>query len=333
MDKLKLLSIFTKVAEQGGFSQAASTLGQTPSTVSKAIARLESNLGVTLLDRNTRHIRLTQAGEDYYRVSKSLLKDLEDCEQALQARNNRPNGVLKINLPTAYGRLYITKMLSQFQREHPDIAIHAAYSDEYINMVEHGFDLTIRTGQLNDCNLIARQLSPMDFVICGAPALFEQRGVPTNKQALAQMPWVQFKFSETGRAMAITLPDNSQLKLSEDAKLVVSDGESMVELCCAGHGLIQAPHFLVRHALESGRLRVLFPPQHIGNFAVYALYQKQQHLPEKIRLFVDMLIHYLAERGESCYKTWASDLTPLITHCADDTAPLAAAESTLVSHQ
>jgi len=312
MDKLKILTIFVKVVDSGSFSCAAIALGQSPSTVSKAISRLESEIGVKIFDRNTRQLRLTEAGQRYYETARNVIRELEECEEFLNTENSRPAGSLRINMPTAYGRLYLTPFLEQFQDEFPDIVIDAMYTDDHINIIENGYDISIRSGQVGDSRLIARQLSPIDFVICGSPEYFEKHGVPENKAQLAEKPWVYFRYSQTGRVMPITLPDSSVIKSSGCPVFVVNDGETMVELCANGRGLIQAPHFLVKEKIESGELKILLPPVRQPGFGVFAIYLKKENMPTKTRSFIERLQKYLEEKGETPYNTWAQSLEPML---------------------
>ena len=152
--------------ETGSFSATAKKHATDPSTVSKAIKRLEEQLGLQLLYRSTRQLSLTSAGQKYADTVGSLYQQLESCEHELKSANNSYSGALKINLPVSYGRVYMLPMLSQFKKTYPDIELEVSFNDQYVDMISNAIDISIRSGTLNDSRLVAQKLSPMPFVLC-----------------------------------------------------------------------------------------------------------------------------------------------------------------------
>lgn len=312
MDKYNLLTVLIKSVQCGSFSAAAAVLGQSPSTISKAISKLEAEVGIKIFDRNTRYLRLTDVGEIYYNRVCKLIHELEICENELRKDKESPQGLLRINMPIAYGRLYVNKALSLFTEKYPDIGIEATYADHHLNIIENGFDITIRTGKLENSGLIAKTLSPLDFLICGSPAFFSTYGIPTTQSALTQLPWIFFRFSESGRLMPIKVSDSYEFKKHRPSVITVNDAESMVDFCLNGKGLIQAPHFLVGEHLRSGRLQMLLPPLRKADFGVYAIFKKEDKDNIKIRVFINFFKDFLESRQECPEGTWANKLAPLI---------------------
>ena len=307
MDKLNLLRLFLQTVDKGSFAATASSLGLSPSTVSKAISRLETDLQFFLFYRTTRQLTLTDAGRTYALTVKSLVSDLERCEQDLGLANSNPKGRLKINLPTSYGRCYVLPLISEFNRLYPDIQFDLSFDDAYVDMIERGIDISIRSGTMDDSSLIARQLSPMDFITCASPAYLKQH--PKIKvQDFAKHPWVRFKFRQTGRLMPILADLNDEsLLLDPGQDFIVDDGEAMATLCAQGLGITQFPHFIARDWIRRGDLISIVAPFRHPDFAVWAIYAKRDFLPEKIRVFVDFLQQQLKKRGESTYQTWAEE--------------------------
>nr|WP_277922042.1 LysR family transcriptional regulator [Vibrio parahaemolyticus] len=180
MDKIRSLRFFIATLEGGSFAAAAKAHGTDPSTVSKAIHRLESDLGIQLFQRSTRQIRLTDAGRRYANTARFVLDELAACEDSLKSHNDALSGLLKINVPVSCGRLYIRPLLKEFCRRYPSITIDIHYDDAYVDIIEQGIDVSIRSGVVQDSQLIVRQLSPIDFIICGsqdylAPAWCSER--------------------------------------------------------------------------------------------------------------------------------------------------------------
>ena len=307
MDKLNLLKQFVCVVEQGGFAAAANELGQSPSTLSKSIARLEKDLSFKLFYRSTRQVRLTYAGSEYLVTAINTLRNLELSEQQLRQDNNEYRGQLSINLPVSYGRLYVMPLLQKFKQRYPDIDFQLSFNDSYVDMIEKKIDLTIRTGTVDESNLIARRISPIDFLICASTAYAEKHS-DISSETLKNHPWIRFKYQQSGRLMPIVL-DNEKpaLELSNCQQYIVDDGEALASLCAQGLGLTQIPHFIARDWLESGELQVVIPYYRNSKQAVYAIYPNREYLPAKVSAFVNFLVEQMELNGESSYKTWAEN--------------------------
>ena len=328
MDKLGLLEMFIKVVENGSFAAAASHLGTSPSTISKAISRLEAHVQFKLFQRSTRQLKLTNAGVAYLETARHVLNTLDVSEQQLSTDKHLAKGTLRINLPVSYGRLYILPLVHEFQRRYPEIGFELSFNDEYVDMIEHGIDISIRTGRLNDSRFIAKQLSPIDFVTCASADYIAAHGVPTCASELAQHNWIRFRYKQSGRLMPIILRDQAiDPYFASDKQIIVDDGEALAELCAQGLGMTQLPHFIARNWLNHGRIQNLYPLYQPKPFGVFAIYAKSEYPPVKIRLFVDFLTQALASMGESRFSTWAAqlptpyDLTVDLPAATNDAAP------------
>jgi len=309
MDKLRLLQLFVAAADLGSFAAVAKQLGTSPSTVSKAISRLEEDLGLQLFYRNTRNLTLTQSGESYVATVRSVTSELSACENELLQLNDQPKGVLKINVPVSYGRLYISQWLKTFHQRYPEITLDVSYSDHYVDMIEQGVDVCIRSGTVQDSRLVVRRLSPMDFLICGSPDYITAHGRPNNPEEFVDHKWIRFRFGQTGKLMPIRHFKNNEIRDYEpDNSFMVDDGEALAELCASGLGLTQIPHFIARKWLKSKAIVPLFPPLQLEGFGVYVLYPKREYLPLRVRVFIDFLVEQLALIGERSDKTWATQL-------------------------
>tara|TARA_R110002167_G_C12689088_1_gene652231 strand:- start:389 stop:1339 length:951 start_codon:yes stop_codon:yes gene_type:complete len=311
MDKLSLLKLFVSAVDHGGFAAAANHQGLSASTVSKGMARLEDNLKIKLFHRSTRQVHLTDAGARYLVTARRILLELEQCEQELKQTNELPCGQIKINLPVSYGRLYIMPLLQGVTKLYPDITLEVSFNDSYVDILEQGIDLTIRTGKLEDQRLVARMLSPIDFILCASPDYIAANSFPTCAAEYSQHSWVRFKYPQSGRLMPITVDEGQGVKsYNPGSQFIVNDGEALAELCAQGLGLTQLPHFIARDWLETKRL-VPISPSLRSLEGVYCVYPKREFLPTKVKVLIEYLIMKIEQNGENTYHTWAETLQPV----------------------
>lgn len=309
MDKIRSLRFFITALDHGSFAAAAKCHGTDPSTVSKAIHRLENELGIQLFQRSTRQLHLTASGRHYAKTARLVLEELTACENTLKSQNNAPSGTLKVNVPVSYGRLYIRPLLKDFCLRYPNITLDIHYDDSYVDMLEQGIDVSIRSGSVQDSQLIVRQLSPIDYIICGSKEYLDQYGAPCGPVEFSEHSWIRFRFKQTGKLLPIKVPDSESMKeYDPERSFVVNDGESMAELCADGLGLTQVPHFIARDWIKSGRLLPLFPSVRQPNEGVYILYHRREHLPIRVKLFVDFIIEAIQNQEETPRSTWAEKL-------------------------
>lgn len=306
MDKFRLMRCFLAVVDHGSYSAAARVLSASPSTVSKAITRLESNVGMQLFLRSTRQLQLTEEGKQYALQIRTLLEQLNNCELNIKQGNDLPSGKLRINVPISFGRLYIRPLLKPFFLLYPEIDIEVSYNDKYIDIIEQGFDVCIRSGTITDSRLVVRQLCPIDFLICASPSYLDAHKTPSNVQEFSQYKWIRFRYQQTGRLLPIMMPDGSDhSEYDPDQSYIVDDGEAMAELCADGLGLTQIPHFIARNWLKNQTIVSLFPAFGPGGFGIFVLYPKQKYLPSRVRVFVDFVVEQMELLGETPLKTWA----------------------------
>ena len=309
MDKLNALKLFAQVAERGSFAATANHLGLAPSTVSKAISRLEQDLQLVLFYRTTRQLTLTKPGEYYLATARRLINELEQCEQSLQLNNNALAGSIKVNAPVSYGTLYLNPMIANFHERYPDITLDISYQDAYVDMIAEGIDVSFRSGSISDSGLIAKQLSPMDFLICASPSYIQKYGRPKTYAELDQHAWIRFRYRQTGKLHPIFVHEDGQERaLDPSREWIVDDGESLLTLCMQGVGLTQIPHFIAKRGLESGNIVPLFEHFRSSNFGIWVIYPERSYLPAKIRVFIEFIQAELKKNGETPLHTWAESL-------------------------
>ena len=317
MDKLRSLELFLATCDSGSFAAAAKACNSDPSTVSKAIGRLETQLGLTLFQRSTRQLRITTAGERYARTVRKMFHDLSSCEGELKHLNDSPSGTLRINSAVCYGHLYLRPLLRAFCQRYPAIKLELEINDLHVDIIENDIDLALRTGYVKDSRLIARCLSPMDFLVCASPQYLETHGTPRCADDFQQHQWIGFRIKETQQLQPIFLPDETGEYIPYELTRthITDDGEAMAYMCADGLGFAQLPHFLAKKDLNSGALVSLYPyfrPPTPDN-GVFAIYPKRDYLPAKVRVFIEFLTASLASMGESTNSTWAEDWVPMFT--------------------
>ncbi|MDN3637483.1 LysR family transcriptional regulator [Simiduia curdlanivorans] len=316
MDKLRTLEIFLATCDGGSFSAAARLCGSDPSTVSKAVSRLEVELGLTLFQRSTRQLRITTAGERYARTVRKAMQDLSSCENELKQLNDSPSGILRISSAVCYAHLYLQPLLNEFCQCYPDIKLELEVNDLHVDIVENNVDIALRTGFIKDSRLVARRLSPMDFLTCVSPIYLSAYGMPSCSEDFKTHSWIGFRIKQSQQLQPIFLPDKKgeYQFVDLERRYITDDGETMAYMCTDGLGFAQLPHFLAKKGLDCGELVSLYPyyrPPQPDN-GVFAIYPKREYLPKKVRVFIDFLTEKLAERGESSHCTWAEEWPALV---------------------
>jgi len=314
LDKFRSLEFSLATIDGGSFAAAANQFATDPSTVSKAIKRLESQLGIQLFQRSTRQINLTQAGEDYAASVRNLSEQLRQTEEALKSDNDLPTGKLCINLPVSYGRLYIQPILVDFNRLYPEIQLEVSFDDAHVDMIRQKIDIAIRSGSLSDSRLIAQKLSPMEFVICASPNYVKKNNNKLNVSNLALHPWIRFRFKQTGKLMPIVGLDSTIGELVDAQRdIVVDDGEALAALSASGLGLTQVPHFIAKSWVETGKLVILYPSYSLEEEGVYIIYPRREYLPQRVRLFIDFVKASLIKINESPDTTWLANYSHFLS--------------------
>ncbi len=288
MTNLGDLEVFVRVIAAGSMSTAARDLGLSPAVVSKRIKRLEDKLGTRLLQRTTRQISLTEAGQGFHERVLTVLGGLEEAEAFASGRSSEVNGTLKISASTSFGRMHVAPHLKPFMEAHPDLAIHLVLSDEFTDIVGGGFDLAIRIAELNDSSLVARRLAPVRRVLCASPDYLAENGTPETLDDLKRHRCLPAHNHESWRLEGPGGP----VTLRPEGMLITNSSEVIREAVIAGLGIALRSTWDVGTELKSGKLVQVLPQYESSrNVALSAVYPSRQFLPAKVRLFID----YLAE--------------------------------------
>jgi len=281
---------FAETAKHGGFAAAAREQGVAPSTLAKAVARLEATLGVKLFHRTTRQVRLTPDGERLYQRCQRVLAEVEDLQAEASGTCASPSGTLRIDAPAFYGKRFVTPLLAGLRQRHPQLQIDLRLSDAYVDLVREGVDLALRIGRLRDSTLVARRVDKQQLLLCASPAYLEARGTPRRIEDLAGHDAVVFRLPTSGRDRPWQLRQRgSPLEWVPRAQVRIDDGEGLVEALKLSMGLCQLPDMMVQGELERGELVELLPSCRPEPMPIHIVYPSGRLLPERVRVAIEAL--------------------------------------------
>lgn len=297
MDSLSGIVSFVKTAETLSFVGAARVLGVSASAVGKSVAKLEQTVGVRLFQRSTRKVHLTAEGELFYQRCRSILDDLQDAEAMLSRAVETPRGKLRVSLPTI-GYRFLLPVLPEFRHLYPEVELNIDFNDHLVDVIEEGFDVVIRSGNLPDSKLMSKQLGPFRFVLCAAPAYLERKGTPQKPAELECHDCVRYRFPTTGKLMDWSISTDaiwSQLRLP--SVLTFNNMEAVFTAAIDGHGIAYMPDFLVHKAVREKLLQIVLDDDQQEHGQFWALWPSNRHLSPKIRVFVDFISARLFTQG------------------------------------
>ncbi|MCC7635114.1 LysR family transcriptional regulator [Stenotrophomonas rhizophila] len=293
MDSIAELLAFVRTAETSSFVGAARSLGLSPSTVGKRVARLEQDLGVRLFQRTTRRVRLTEAGERLLERCRRALEELSEARADLAQRQHSPSGLLRVGLPTI-GYRFLLPVLPLFAQRYPDVQLELDFNDRLVDVVSEGLDVVIRSGELADSSLMARRLGPFHFLLCAAPAHLRTHAPPATLAQLGAHPAVRFRFPTTGKLQPWTLPGHAgDAGAPLTTVMTCNNMEALLAAAIGGMGVAWMPDFLAAEALADGRLQELLPdhPRQPGQFSL--LWPGSRQPGARLRVFIDFMAEHL----------------------------------------
>lgn len=306
MDKLASLRAFVKVVELGSFSEAGRQLRLSRSAISKYVGELEQSLGVQLLNRTTRHASPTENGQMYFERALSVLADIDAADQAVAHLQSTPRGLLRVNAPMSFGTLQLGTAIADFMEINPELQIHLVLSDDQVDPVQGGFDVTLRIADLESSSLIARKIVPIERVICAAPSYLERHGIPAHPNALRNHAALTYGFLLTGNQWKLTGRDGDHW-IQPSWLLCANNAEVLRDAAVKGRGIALLPTFIAGDALRAGELRTVLDDYWAPPLTLYAIYPPTRHLAVKVRLFIDFLVERFSAGPEGDLKAKQSN--------------------------
>ncbi|CCG07373.1 LysR family transcriptional regulator [Pararhodospirillum photometricum] len=289
-DRLFPLQAFVRVVEEGSFSGAARRLGSSTSAISRQVAQLEAGLGVRLLQRTTRSLTLTEAGQGYYQRVSQALSDLDDADRAVRQLQASPRGVLRINAPVSFGVRHLVPALGAFREVAPEITLDLTLNDHFVDLIDEGVDVAVRIGRLPESDLVARRLAPVRRMVCGSPAYLAAHGTPATPDDLTGHACLSYANVSMTEEWRFVRSDGTSWPLTLSGPLRANNGDALLEAALAGLGLAVLPTFIAGPAVQAGRVVEVLPGFLPDHGAVHAVYPTPRHLSPKVRCFVDFLV-------------------------------------------
>ena len=290
MDGFSDLAFFSLLVKRGSLAAAAQQLGVTPPAVSKRLAAIEHRLGVRLLQRTTRRISLTPGGETYLVDGARVLEELEALECAVAGSQAVPKGLLRVCATLGFGRRHLAPALSKFACQYPDVEIQLQLTDRPVNLVEQGFDLQIRFGELPDTRLTARLLARNRRVLCASPTYLRRAGEPSSPRDLSRHACLFIRESEETFGSWHLRAGGRTDTVKVRGPLASNDGGCVLGWALDGHGILMRSIWEVAPLLRSGRLRLVLPEWNLPLADIHAVFPSRSHLPAKTRALVDFLL-------------------------------------------
>lgn len=292
MDRLHLMTVYVAVAEEEGFAAAARRLGMSPPAVTRAITALEDRLGVKLLQRTTRHVRVTEAGERYLDDARRVIAAADEADEAAVGINAEPRGHMTVTAPVLFGRMYVMPGIVEYLRQHPETSVSAMFLDRVVNMLEEGVDVGIRIGELSDSSYRALRVGHVRRVICAAPSYLKRHGIPQAPQELRQHQVIvasslsqniEWRFVDQGEPLSVRIKP----------RLTVSSNDGAIEAATLGLGVTRLMSYQVAPLLAAGKLKVVLSEFESPKVPIHIIHREGRHASAKMRAFIDLMAERL----------------------------------------
>lgn len=287
------LRIFVDVAQTGGFAGAARLSGMTTSAISKAIQRLEADIGLKLFTRTTRSVALTAEGERFLHGARELLDRAEALQTEFADSLDQPRGRLVISAPAVFGRVWLTERVLAFMRRYRDVDVELKFEDRQVDLIQEGVDIAVRIGDLGDsANLVARKLFDDRVYTCVSPSYRDDSGVPRTVDDLVHHRAVHYRVGNTGLLFPFMFSVGGVVRrVTLEPVLVGNSVDALLAAAESGLGMVQLPSFLAIDAIEAGRLVEVMQDFRMEQFRYSLMYVNRQFVPPRVRAFVDFLVH------------------------------------------
>ena len=283
---LEAMSILVAAVDAGSLSAASRRLGTPLATVSRKVSELEAHLGTRLLNRSSRRLTLTEAGQSYVAACKRILDDIGEAERAASGEYRVPRGDLIITAPIVFGRLHVLPVVTEFLKTFPEIDVRLLLSDRVVNLFEDPIDLAVRVGELPDSGLVAIRVGAIRRVVCGSPAYFSARGTPKSPRDLGAHDCVTFEALMAPEAWTFTT-GRSEVSIPIHSRLVVNTAEAAIDAAIAGVGITRVLSYQIATATQVGTLVIALQEFEPAPWPVSLVYGGGRLLPLKLRAFLD----------------------------------------------
>jgi DNA-binding transcriptional LysR family regulator len=307
METFSDIQLFALIVKRGNMAAAAQELGVTPPVITRRLANLEKRLGVRLMNRTTRKISLTPEGEDYLMEGVRILEQMTALEERLGGARKQPQGTVRIAATLGFGRTHIAPALSKFIDRNPKVEVQLHLSDKSVNLVDQGFDLMVRFGELSDSRLTARLLAHNSRIICAAPTYLRRNSMPTHPRDLGQHNCIFIREGDEtfGTWHLRSGTDTESIKVRSN--LSTNDGTSALGWALDAQGILVRSQWEIGKSLKQKKLIPVLTDWHLPSADVYLVFQSSKQMPAKLRVLVDFLLdEFKSHRSKTkeIYGTW-----------------------------
>ena len=289
MDRLTSMAVFVTAAEAGSLIAAARRHGLSASMAGKHVVAIEAELGVRLMQRSTRSLVLTEAGQAYYNRCKRIIQEYEEAKREAAEAQDLVHGMLRVTAPTTYGALHMSEVMAGFMEKYPDVALEVVLSDRYIDLVAEGFDVAIRIGKLRNSDMVAKKLALCRMVFCASPGFLDRAGPVTTVEDLRQAPRLTFSQAVSVGDWTLTDPGGTSHLIDGPVRMAANDMQMLLGAARRGVGVAYGPSFVFGADIAAGGLVALLPEHRSFDLAIHAVYPSNRHVSRKLRAFVDHL--------------------------------------------
>lgn len=292
MDRFSEMQIFVAVAESEGFAAGARKLKISPPAATRAVADLEHRLGIKLLNRTTRYVRVTDAGQRYLDDCKRILAQVTEADEAAIGINAAPRGHLVITAPVLFGRMYVMPCVVEYLQKYPDTEISAMFVDRVVNMLDEGVDVALRVGELSDSSFKAIKVGTVRRVVCASPAYIEKYGLPQHPNDLSEhqivvasslSPNVEWRFLENKQSKIVRVKP----------RLTVTSNDAAIEAAVAGLGVTRLISYQIAPELQNGQLKIILSEYEYPALPIHILHREGRNSSTKVRAFIDLVAERL----------------------------------------
>ena len=294
MDKIECIRIFVETAKLNSFTATANKLDMTQSAVSKKIAWLENDLGMTLFQRNSRKISLTHAGKDYLSYCSRLLEEMSTIESKLKRETESVEGEIKISAPSAFATTLLSEPLQAFIERHPGIRVNLSVDDRIVNLNDHNIDIAIRASKLKDSGLKARFLFNNKIQYVASPNYLSKFGQPEHPKDLSQHQCLTYSLMNPANEWRFANKDRQSTSVKVNQIFTSDSPEMLLTMARQGLGVVALPDWMSNEFVEKGELTRILESWSNNYLPMYAVYHASDYLPQRIRVFIDFLVERLS---------------------------------------
>ena len=290
MDLIRAMQVYVAVVEARSLVAAAAKLDTSNAAVSRHVAALEDHLGTRLLNRTTRRLSMTDAGQEFFGRAQQILSDVAEAEAIAGESATSPSGLLRISAPLSFGIITLSKWLPGFIVRHPDLRLDVDLTDRMVDLATEGVDVALRIGQQPaTTNVISRRLAPVAMVICASPDYLKRHGCPAVPSDLTHHQTLSYSYLSTGESWNLVDRQGQATSVRINPIVRANNGDVLRELAVQGLAIVLGPAFIVEDDIATGRLVPILEGWSMTGFSLYAIYLSRKFLPAKVRVFINYL--------------------------------------------